>query len=366
MAPIRVNRIAVNTGGGDAPGLNAVIRAVVRAAEPLGWEVFGIERGYDGVISGKGFRRLTRSTVRGILGMGGSILGTNNRGNPFQYPVTVRGKVVTKDVGDLVIRRLRHKGIDALVAIGGDGSLSIAAEIWKRGFPVVGVPKTIDNDLVGTVVTFGFDTAVSVATEALDRLHSTAASHERVMVVEVMGRYAGWIALHSGIAGGADVILLPEIPFSAASVCRAVQARYRSGRNFCIIVAAEGARPKGGSYFTQGPKEAGREHVRLGGVAEALAKLIQERTRRESRSLVLGHLLRGGSPTTFDRLLATRFGAAAVRFIREQRFGYVTALDPPNIVPFPIAEVVGKQKTVPVDGDVVQAARAMGICFGDE
>jgi len=366
MAPIRVNRIAVNTGGGDAPGLNAVIRAVVRAAEPLGWEVFGIERGYDGVISGKGFRRLTRSTVRGILGMGGSILGTNNRGNPFQYPVTVRGKVVTKDVGDLVIRRLRHKGIDALVAIGGDGSLSIAAEIWKRGFPVVGVPKTIDNDLVGTVVTFGFDTAVSVATEALDRLHSTAASHERVMVVEVMGRYAGWIALHSGIAGGADVILLPEIPFSAASVCRAVQARYRSGRNFCIIVAAEGARPKGGSYFTQGPKEAGREHVRLGGVAEALAKLIQERTRRESRSLVLGHLLRGGSPTTFDRLLATRFGAAAVRFIREQRFGYDIALDPPNIVPFPIAEVVGKQKTVPVDGDVVQAARAMGICFGDE
>jgi phosphofructokinase-like protein len=364
--PTRVNRIAVNTGGGDAPGLNAVIRAVVRAAEPLGWKVFGIERGYDGIISGKGIRHLTRAHVRGILNQGGSILGTNNRGNPFQYPVTARGKTVTRDITDSVIRHFHRLGIDALVAIGGDGSLTIAAGLWKKGFPVVGVPKTIDNDLVGTVVTFGFDTAVSTATEALDKLHSTAASHERVMAVEVMGRYAGWIALHSGIAGGADVILIPEIPFTIESVCRAVQARYRSGRNFCIIVAAEGAKPKGGTYYTQGPKEPGKEHVRLGGIAEALAKEIQAKTKRESRSLVLGHLLRGGSPTTFDRLLATRFGAAAVRFIQEGRFGYFTALDPPSIVPFPIAEIVGKQKTVPVDGDVVTAARAMGICFGDE
>ncbi len=366
MPPIRVNRIAVNTGGGDAPGLNAVIRAVVRAAEPLGWDVYGIERGYDGIISGKGLRRLTRSSVRGILSQGGSILGTNNRGNPFKYPATVRGRKVVRDFGDLVIRRLRHKGIDALIAIGGDGSLAIAAEIWKRGFPVVGVPKTIDNDLVGTVVTFGFDTAVSVATDALDRLHSTAASHERVMVVEVMGRYAGWIALHSGIAGGADVILIPEIPYTLKSVCRAVRARYRSGREFCIIVVAEGAKPAGGTYVTKAPKEIGREHVRLGGIAETLARQIQAKTRREARSLVLGHLLRGGSPTNFDRLLATRFGAAAVRFVQEQNFGQVVALAPPTIVGFPLQDVVGMQKTVPPNCDAVLAARAMGLCFGDE
>jgi 6-phosphofructokinase 1 len=273
---------------------------------------------------------------------------------------------VTADRSAEVVNNFKRLGIDALIAIGGDGSMRIAHAFCQKGLPIVGVPKTIDNDLSGTVITFGFDTAVNVATDALDRLHSTAEAHERVFVVEVMGRYAGWIALHSGIAGGADVILIPEIPFTMESVCRAVQARYRSGRNFCIVVVAEGAKMKGGGYFTQGPKEAGKEHVRLGGIAEALARTIQEKTKRESRSLVLGHLLRGGSPTTFDRLLATRFGAAAVRFIQEQKFGYFTALAPPNIVPFPIAEVVGKQKTVPVDGDVVAAARAMGTCFGDE
>jgi 6-phosphofructokinase 1 len=366
LKSIRVNRIAVNTGGGDAPGLNAVIRAVVRAAEPLGWKVFGIEKGYAGVVSGKGVRPLTRASVRGILNQGGSILGTNNRGNPFQYPITVRGRTIVRDVTDKVIRRMRHRGIDALVAIGGDGSLSIAARLWEKGFPVVGVPKTIDNDLVGTVVTFGFDTAVCTATDALDKLHSTAESHERVMVVEVMGRNAGWIALNAGVAGGADVILIPEIPFTLNAVCRAVRARYRSGRRFCIVVAAEGAAPKGGKRYIKAPKTAGREHARLGGIAEALARDIQKRTRRECRSIVLGHLLRGGSPTTFDRLLCTRFGAAAVRFIHEGRFGQVVALDPPDIVPFPLKEVAGRQKTVPVNGDVVQAARAMGIAFGDE
>ena len=366
MPGVKIKRIAVNTGGGDAPGLNAVIRAIVRTAEPLGWEVYGIEKGYEGIISMKGVRRLNRASVRGILGQGGTILGTTNRGNPFKYPVTVRGRTVEKDITDQVVGNFRKLRIDALIAIGGDGSLGIAAGLCAKGLPVVGVPKTIDNDLVETVITFGFDTAVSTATDALEKLHTTAASHERVMVCEVMGRYAGWIALNSGISGGADIILLPEIPFTVESVCRAVQARYRSGRNFCIIVAAEGATLQGGSYFTTAPKEAGREHVRLGGIAEALAREIQGRTKRESRAMVLGHLQRGGSPTTFDRLLATRFGAAAVRFLQQGHFGQMVALAPPNIVPVPIEKIVGKQKLVDVKGDVVVSARAMGVSFGDD
>jgi len=361
--PIR--RIAITTGGGDAPGLNAVIRAAVRAAARRGWEVLGIERGYEGALTGKGLVVLDRDKVRGLLGLGGTILGTTNRGDPFHYPVKTGGRVVETDLSEKVLRNLKAARVDALIAVGGDGSLAIAARFAEKGLRVVGVPKTIDNDLEGTVVTFGFDTAVATATDAIDKLHSTAFSHERVMVVELMGRYAGWIALHAGVAGGADVILIPELPFSLDSVCAAVEARYASGRRFAIVVAAEGAVPAGGGTFVKKGKEPGREHVRLGGIAEWLAREIETRTGRESRSLVLGHLQRGGSPTTFDRLIATRFGAAAVRFLEEGRHGCMVALDPPRVTAVPLSAVVGRLKRVPLDGDIVVSARDMGICMGD-
>lgn len=365
MPPASIRRIAITTGGGDAPGLNAVIRATVRCADGLGWEVYGIERGYDGLLTGKGVSRLTRATVRGIGRLGGTILGTTNKGNPFRYPVRVGARTVERDVSDLLLRNFRKWKIDALIAIGGDGSLSIAEGLAKKGLKVVGVPKTIDNDLEETVVTFGFDTAVSTATEAIDKLQSTALSHERVMVVELMGRNAGWIALNAGIAGGADIILIPEIPFRLESVCKGVQERWRMGRNFCIIVAAEGAAPAQGTQLAKAAAEAGG-NLRLGGIGEWLAKEIQARTRRESRSLVLGHLQRGGSPTTFDRLIATRFGAAAVRFIQQGLFGHMVALRPPEIIPVSLAAIAGRQKKVPLDCDTVVSARAMGIRFGDE
>jgi 6-phosphofructokinase 1 len=362
----RIRRISVGTAGGDAPGLNAVIRAVVRCAEPLGWEVYGIERGYDGILSLKGVRRLTRADVRGLLGLGGTILGATTSGNPFKYPVTLKGRAVERDLSGRLLANFRRLGIDAHVAIGGDGSLSIAEALYRKGLKVVGVPKTIDNDLAGTETTFGFDTAVSTAAEGLDRLRTTAASHQRVMVVEVMGRDAGWIALHAGIAGGADVILIPEIPFTVESVCRAVEARYRSGRGFCVIVAAEGAAPRSGTQAVLAPAGLGGRPVRVGGIAESLAREIEERTGRPSRSVVLGHLQRGGSPTPLDRLLATRFGAAAVRFIQESRFGRMVALDPPNIVAVPLSRIAARQKKVPAGCDTVLAARALGLSFGDE
>jgi 6-phosphofructokinase 1 len=355
----------VGTAGGDAPGLNAVIRAVVRAAEPLGWEVFGVERGYDGILSMKGVRRLTREDTRGLLSRGGTILGSTTSGNPFKYPVTVRGKTVERDLSGRLLANFRRLGIDAHVAIGGDGSLAIAAALHRRGLRVVGVPKTIDNDLPGTETTFGFDTAVTTAAEALERLRTTAASHQRVMVVEVMGRDAGWIALHAGIAGGAEAILIPEIPYAIESVCRAVEARYRSGRGYAVVVAAEGAAPRDGKQAVLAPAGLGGQPARLGGVAEPLAREIEERTGRPCRSMVLGHLQRGGSPTPLDRLLATRFGAAAVRFIQEGRFGQMVALDPPDIVAVPLSRIAGRQKRVPAGCDAVLAARAVGVSFGD-
>ncbi len=361
MTRPRIRRISICTAGGDAPGLNAVIRAVVRGAESLGWEAYGIDRGYDGLLTMKGVRRLRRADVRGLLGRGGTILGATTSGDPFRYPVAGR----ERDVSDRLLRNFRRLRIDAHVTIGGDGSLAIAERLFRKGLRVVGVPKTIDNDIAGTAMTFGFDTAVSTATEALDRLDSTAESHGRVMVAEVMGRDVGWIALHSGIAGGADVILIPEIPFTVESVCRAVRARYRSGRNFCVIVAAEGAVERDGTRLTQAPAGMGGQPARLGGVAEDLALRIEELTGRPCRSLVLGHLQRGGSPTPFDRLLATRFGAAAVRFIQEGRFGRMVALDGQDIVAVPLSRVRGRLKRVPPGGDTVQAARALGISFGD-
>jgi len=362
----KIRRIGISTGGGDAPGLNAVIRAAVKSALNLGWEVVGIRRGFDGLFIPGQAKRLSARDVAGILHMGGTILGTRNRGNPFEYPVREGKRTVIRDVSNTVVKRVRDMGLDAIIVIGGDGTLAIAKRLADMGVPVVGVPKTIDNDMPGTVITFGFDTAVSTATEALDKLHSTAQSHERTIVVEVMGRYAGWIALNAGVAGGADVILIPEIPFDIDVVCRKVEERYRMKRNFAIVVAAEGAAPPGGKMFTKAHKDVGRQEVLLGGVAQYVADEIGKRTGRETRSLVLGHLQRGGVPTTFDRLLGTRFGAAAVRLVAEGGFGRMVCLRPPNIDSVPLAEVaLGKPRKVPLDSDTILSARAMGICFGD-
>src|SRR5262249_24410744 len=328
--------ILVNTGGGDAPGLNAVIRAVTLSALRRGWKVTGIKRGYHGLLepSGTGLVELTRDKVRGIAHLGGTILGTVNAGHPFEFLVTRDGKQMTIDISDQIMQRFREVKADALIAIGGDGAFRIASRFLAKGMPIVGVPKTIDNDLSHTQATFGFDTAVTVATEAIDRLHSTAESHERIMVVEVMGRYAGWIALHAGVAGNAHVILLPEIPYKMSTVVEHLKRRYERGRRYAIVVCAEGAAPKDGSLSTIG-EELGRG-VRLGGLAEALATQLGRETGFETRSLVLGHLQRGGSPTHRDRLLALRFGAAAVRMVEEKQFGNIVAYHPPHMVPVPM------------------------------
>ena len=360
-----IRRIAVNTGGGDAPGLNAVIRGVVGSALNRGWQVLGISRGYEGLFDTSKIIQLTRESVRGITHRGGTILGTTNKGNPFEFPTRASdGSSVLVDRSDEIVTNFKRLGLDALIAIGGDGSLRIAQRLHAKGVPVVGVPKTIDNDLSGTVMTFGFDTAVTTATDAIDKLHSTAEAHERVMVVELMGRYAGWIALNSGVSGTADVILIPEIPFAWDKVCAKIDARYASGRTFAIVVVAEGATPVGGSLSTRGPKEAGRE-VRLGGIAEAVAGEIQELTGKETRAVVLGHLQRGGTPTSFDRLIALRFGAAAVRMVAEGRFGVMVSLAPPEVRAVPLTEVIGRNRNVPLDCDTILTAREMGICFGD-
>lgn len=359
-------RIAINTGGGDAPGLNAVIRAAVLAAESRGWTVLGIKHGYLGLLDPRETMPLDHQSVRGIAHLGGTILGTSNRGNPFDYPTpNARGELEVTDRSDLVVENFRKLGVDALIAVGGDGSMEIAHRLCTKGLRVVGVPKTIDNDLNGTVVTFGFHTAVHVATEAIDRLHSTAEAHERVFTIEVMGRYAGWIALYAGLAGGADVILMPEIPFDIDRVCEKIQRREARGRKFSLVVVAEGARPVGGSMTTRGNAEKGRE-VQLGGVAEQVASQIRDRTGKETRSVVLGHIQRGGSPTSYDRILALRFGAAAVRVIAEGKSSVMVALDPPTVRTVPLSEATRRMKTVPLDGDVVSTAREMGISLGDE
>jgi 6-phosphofructokinase 1 len=356
-----IGKIAITTGGGDAPGLNAVIRAATLSALNLGWEVYGIRRGYSGLLGEDGILPLTRDAVRGITHLGGTILGTTNRGNPFAWPTRQPdGTVVSIDRSDEVVAAFRDHGFDALIAIGGDGSLRIAHELSLKGLNVVAVPKTIDNDIAGTPLTFGFLTAVYVATDAIDRLHSTAQAHERVMVVEVMGRDTGWIALFAGVAGTADVILIPEIPYRIERVCDKVMERERLGRHFSIVVVAEGAFPAGGAPVYEDP-----ERERLGGICEVLAKEIADLTGKEARALALRHLQRGGSPISYDRLLALRFGAAAVRCIVNGDFGCMVALDPPNVRAVPLAEAVGRQKRVPVEGDVVATARALGISFGD-
>ncbi len=357
-------RIGILTGGGDCPALNAVIRAAVKTSVGFGWEVLGIEEGFDGLVHCK-TRPLNAASVSGILHLGGTILGTTNAANPFTYPVLAEGgKTVERDISDTVVANFRNLGLDALIVIGGDGTLGIAEKFYQKGIPLVGVPKTIDNDIGATVITFGFDTAVNTARDALDKLHTTAESHRRVIVVEVMGRHAGWIAVHSGIAGGADIILIPEIPYDPAKIAHSIMSREQKGKHFSIVVVAEGAFPAGGVLTHAEAKHTGREQ-RLGGVGERVASAITELTGKETRVVVLGHLQRGGPPTTFDRVLGTRFGAAAARLIRKGAFGRMVALLPPDVESVPIREAIGKMKTVPVDNDIIESARGIGISFGD-
>jgi 6-phosphofructokinase 1 len=369
MATQTIKKIAISTGGGDAPGLNAVIRAVTISALKNGWECWGVRDGYNGLLDPGAFPDgglvpLTRRSVAGILHLGGTILGTTNRGNPTCFPVKQPdGTHIEVDRSAELVQRFHDAGIDALVTVGGDGSLSIGYQLAQQGLRVIGVPKTIDNDLDATLMTFGFDTAVAFATECLDRLHTTATSHRRIMVVEVMGRYAGWIALHAGIAGNAHAILIPEIPYDVEKVAEFVRARERRGRPYTLVMVAEGAKPVGGAVSVLG-KAVGQAE-KLGGVADRVARELESLTGRESRSVVLGHLLRGGSPTAFDRLVALRFGTAAVRALEQGLSSVMVSLQPPTVRFEPLKAAVSRMKTVPLDCDTVESARHLGICFGD-
>jgi ATP-dependent phosphofructokinase / diphosphate-dependent phosphofructokinase len=356
-----VKRVGVMTGGGDAPGLNAVIRAVVKGACNQGMECLGLVDSFAGLIDAGGTRPLSPRDVTGILRIGGTILGTSNRTDPFAYP-SPEGQV---DRSPRVLEMFRELGLDALIVIGGDGTLAIAHKFFRRGIPLVGVPKTIDNDIVGTTSTFGFDSAVSFATDAIDRLHTTAEAHHRVIVVEVMGRYAGWIALSAGIGGGADVILIPEIPFDMEKTAAKIRERDRWGARFSLVVVAEGAKPFGGRVSIKAAAAAGGGMERLGGVGQLVGLELERLTGKETRVVVLGHLQRGGAPTAADRLLATRFGAKAVELVQNGQFGMMVANRPPDVIPVPFQDVVGRMKLVPLDSDLIATGRAMGIGFGD-
>ncbi len=360
-----MKKIVISTGGGDAPGLNAVIYAVVQSAHLRGWEVYGSRSGYKGLLDLDELIRLTPEMVEDITPTGGTILGSTNKGNPFAMPVeNMAGETLIRDVSERILKNFKRMCFACHIAVGGDGSLEIAHRFAKLGMPVVGVPKTIDNDLGATNLTFGFDTAVSTATEALDKLHSTAKSHDRVMVVEVMGRESGWIALNSGISGGADVILIPEFVFDIDKVCEKIADNELHGKDYAIVVVAEGAQEKECDVFCR-EGEVGRQEVIMGGVGEWVAQKIREKTQKDTRSLVLGHLQRGGTPTTFDRLLALRFGAAAVRMVEHETFDHMVALATPAMIAVPLAEAIKSRKTVGSDNDKVLTAREIGICFGD-
>lgn len=363
---LNIKKIGILTGGGDAPGINAVIRAAVKVATgDYGLQVIGVEQGFGGLVENR-MRRLTSKEVRGILPRGGTILGTTNRDNPFHYPCRENGEVVFKDVSAQAMANIEASGMNALIAVGGDGSLKIANQLYERyGFPVVGVPKTIDNDLSATDQTFGFDTALTTATEAIDKLHTTAESHYRIMVLEVMGRYAGWIALQSGLAGGADVILIPEIPFDINKVCEKIEERHAKGKAFSIIVVAEGAKPVDGDMVVAKIVKDSFEQIRLGGVGNLVGEQVEKSTGIETRVTVLGHLQRGGSPTPFDRILGSRLGAAAVNAVMDGRFGEMVCLRTPHIATVPLAEAIGEMRRVPLGSDMVRMARQIGVSFGD-
>jgi len=357
-------RIGILTGGGDCPGLNTVIRAVVKCATKRGWEAVGFLGGFEGLLEPMRYRPLDYKEMDALLFVGGTVLGTSNKGRFAAKTGHGESNRIPREILDQAKSGFQKLGLRALVVVGGDGSLSSAQQLFEHGVPVVGVPKTIDNDLEATLLTFGFDSAVACATDALDRLRTTGESHERVMVLEVMGRYTGWIAVTAGVSGGGDVILIPEIPFRLDSVCAKVAEREREGKHFTLVVAAEGAREQGKDYVTAGSAEENRE-ARLGGVGAVVAAEIQKRTGKETRVCVLGHLQRGGAPTSFDRLLCTRFGARAVQLIAEEKYGHMVALRPPDTVAVKLADAVGRLRAVPPNGDIVQTARSLGISFGD-
>jgi 6-phosphofructokinase 1 len=357
-------KIGIVTGGGDCPGLNAVIRAVAKTAAKRGWETLGIIGGYDGLLPPQNYRVLDYKALDGLLVRGGTILGTANRGRFSAKTGHGETRRLPRELLDDTQNGMAQLGLSALVSVGGDGSLTIAQQMHEHGIPIVGVPKTIDNDLAATTTTFGFDSAVACATDALDRLHTTAESHNRVLILEVMGRYAGWIAIYAGVAGGADVILIPEIPFRYESICAAVQEREAKGKHFTLVIAAEGAKPAGGDFVTCGVQQQNRE-ARLGGIGAVVAEEIEKRTGKETRVVVLGHLQRGGSPTNMDRALCTLFGAKAVELIADGRFGQMVAHTGTSVEAVPLAEAIGHLRTVPLNGGYVYAARALGISLGD-
>ena len=359
-----MKRIGVLTGGGDSPGLNAVLRAVVKTAVRFGYEVIGYKDGYKGLVLNN-FVHLMPSDVTGILDKGGTILGTSNRDNPFKFTVEKNGSIEYKDMSERVINNLDMFGVEGLVLIGGDGTLTSARDFARLGVKVVGVPKTIDNDLSATDITFGFMTAVETATEAIDKLHSTAESHHRVMILEVMGRYAGWIALQSGIAGGADVILIPEIPYDINKVAQKVMERKNAGKSFSIVVVAEGAKSVDGDLVISKVMEDSPDPIRLGGIGNRIADQLEKLTGIETRVTVLGHLQRGGRPVPYDRILSTRYGVAAVELINRGEFGVMVSLQGSEITAVPLEDAVDKLKTVPADGELVRISKNLGVGFGD-
>jgi phosphofructokinase-like protein len=360
--PNNIKKIGVLTGGGDAPGLNAVIRAVVKAGCNAGVEVVGIEDSFDGLLEFNRSRILTPRDVTGILRRGGTILGTVNTGDPFVKPIHTSDGM--RQYAQRCVEMFGRMNFGGLIVIGGDGTLAIAHRFTRLGIPIIGVPKTIDNDIVGTTNCFGFDTAVAFATEAIDRLHTTAEAHRRIMVVEVMGRYAGWIALYAGVGGGADAIVIPEIPYDIERIALQIRERDAWGAHFSIVVVAEGARPKDGNISVIQHGGRGRAE-RLGGAGQRVARALEDLTGKETRTVVLGHLQRGGSPTSFDRVLATRFGGRAVELLLNGEQDKMVAFRPPDIVAIPLADVVGRTRNVPHDIDLVRTARALGVAFGD-
>lgn len=360
-------RIGISTGGGDCPGLNAVIRGVtVSAINNYGWEVIGIQDGFEGLLDTSKTQVLKLKDVEGIIGLGGTILGTTNHGNPFKYPVKKNGTTEIKDLSDAVLANIKKLELDALIVVGGDGTQTISRDLWRKGAPIVGIPKTIDNDLLSTDVTIGYNTAVTIAVDALDKLHTTAKSHHRAMVVEVMGRYTGWIALEAGISGAVDVILIPEIPFEITKVCAHLQKRIEQGKNYSIIMVAEGAMPVGGKTMileTAEQNVGGAE--RLGGIGNWVSAQIEKESGVESRCVVLGHIQRGGPPSHIDRLFASRMGAYAVELAQQKMFGYMASARNKEIIHVSIENAVEKIRYINPDSETVKSARQIGISFGN-
>jgi ATP-dependent phosphofructokinase / diphosphate-dependent phosphofructokinase len=361
---MKIKRIGILTGGGDCSGLNAVLRTFVKKAiHTHGIEVIGFLDGYEGLVKNK-YKKLENKDVSGILTIGGTILGTSNVANPFKYVIQEKPKLITKDLSKQALQVYKKLKLDGLVCIGGDGTLSTAYKLLQIGMNIIGVPKTIDNDLMHTDKTFGFDTAVSVAAEAIDRLHTTAQSHHRVMIIEVMGRYAGWIALYSGVAGGGDIILIPEIPYKMEKILETLKYRERLGKKFTIIVVAEGAKPEGGKIFVSKIIESSPDPVRLGGIGIHLGEEIGKRSGKECRVVVLGHLQRGGSPVPSDRILASSYGYEALNLVLKNKFGYMVALQNNKIVPVSLSKIAGKIKPVPIDHELIQMSKGIGVSFG--